>query len=344
MKAKPIIYLLILPFLFLFSGYSMGADKVDEAGWSHSTCFGYLYAMTKTHIKYIEVAKERSQCDASCFKNLKTSKENLAILDKWKSKLITHLGADANSFGKDGELSFGIYKIGLNLSLKINKGLQENQAKHSKGVGHCWSKVIIPTLHKLQTGKTEHEEPMAEAQRRQGNEMSMRQKKDKVKAINACLEKAAGTIYQQIAQGKCDFDPYASWPWQNNKDYTESNDTTDNDPTAFGDSDDDELVSLDTTDVKYASYFARIKHAIERVWIYPSDALQRGIGGDVSLKFRISKDGNLMGVHLVDKSGYEILDVAALKAVKEAAPFYPFPKNIQREKVSILANFVFAPY
>lgn len=109
------------------------------------------------------------------------------------------------------------------------------------------------------------------------------------------------------------------------------------------DSDDDELVSLDTTEAKYASYFARIQHQIERVWIYPSDAAQKGISGDLSLKFRISKDGNLMGVHLVDKSGHEILDVAALKAVKEAAPFYPFPKNIQREKISILANFVYTP-
>ena len=115
------------------------------------------------------------------------------------------------------------------------------------------------------------------------------------------------------------------------------------DTDSMKDSDDDELVSLDTTEVKYASYFARIKHQIERVWIYPPDAAQRGISGDLSLKFRISKDGNLMGVHLIDKSGYEILDVAALKAVKEAAPFYPFPKNIQREKISILANFVYTP-
>ena len=113
---------------------------------SHSTCFGYLYASTKFNISYIEVAKEQSQCDASCLKMLKEYKESLAILDKWKSKLITHLGADANSFGKDGELSFTIYQI----SLKINKGLQEKQAKHSKGFGHCWNKVIIPTLKKLQ--------------------------------------------------------------------------------------------------------------------------------------------------------------------------------------------------
>lgn len=109
------------------------------------------------------------------------------------------------------------------------------------------------------------------------------------------------------------------------------------------DIDDDEPVSLDTTEVKYASYFARIKHQIERVWIYPIEAAERGISGDLTLTFRISKDGNLLGVRLLDQSGYEILDVAALKAVKEAAPFYPFPATIQREKLSIQANFVYTP-
>ena len=112
---------------------------------------------------------------------------------------------------------------------------------------------------------------------------------------------------------------------------------------AFEDTDDDAPISLDTTEVKYASYFARIKHQIERVWIYPLDAAQRGISGDLTLTFRISKDGNLMGVSLLDRSGYEILDVAALKAVKEAAPFYPFPDTIKREKLSIQANFVYTP-
>jgi periplasmic protein TonB len=107
--------------------------------------------------------------------------------------------------------------------------------------------------------------------------------------------------------------------------------------------DDDEPISLDTTEVKYASYFARIKHQIERVWIYPIEAAEHGISGDLTLTFKISKDGNLLGVRLLDQSGYEILDVAALKAVKEAAPFYPFPATIQRRQLSIQANFVYTP-
>lgn len=107
--------------------------------------------------------------------------------------------------------------------------------------------------------------------------------------------------------------------------------------------DDGEPISLDTTEAKYASYFARIKHQIERMWVYPARAAQRGISGNLSLIFKISKDGNLLGVRMSNPSDYEILDVAALKAVKEAAPFYPFPATIDRERLSIQVTFVYTP-
>ncbi|GJL78538.1 MAG: hypothetical protein NPINA01_15270 [Nitrospinaceae bacterium] len=107
--------------------------------------------------------------------------------------------------------------------------------------------------------------------------------------------------------------------------------------------DDGEDVSLDTTETKYASYFARIKHQIERVWTYPSEAAQKGINGRLTLRFRISKEGNLISARVVDKSGHEILDYAAVKAVKEAAPFYPFPENIKKDNLSILATFIYSP-
>ena len=107
--------------------------------------------------------------------------------------------------------------------------------------------------------------------------------------------------------------------------------------------DDDEAISLDTRESKYASYFARIKHQIERVWTYPDEAAKRGVSGRLTLRFQISKDGNLMNVSLVDRSGYNILDEAALQAVKTAAPYYPFPVTIDRDKLSILATFIYTP-
>ena len=109
------------------------------------------------------------------------------------------------------------------------------------------------------------------------------------------------------------------------------------------DPDNDETVSLDTTEAKYVSYFNRIKHQIQRVWRYPAQAAQRGVSGQLTLKFQISRDGNLLSVSLIDNSGFEILDMAAVKAVKEASPYYPFPVTIPRKKLSILATFIYSP-
>jgi protein TonB len=107
--------------------------------------------------------------------------------------------------------------------------------------------------------------------------------------------------------------------------------------------DDGEAISLNTKESRYASYFARIKRQIELVWEYPHQAQRKGITGELTLRFQISKEGNLMNVRLINSSGYNVLDEAALQAVKSAAPFYPFPVTIDRENLPILANFVYSP-
>lgn len=107
--------------------------------------------------------------------------------------------------------------------------------------------------------------------------------------------------------------------------------------------DDEEAISLNTRESKYASYFARIKRQIELVWSYPEEAQRKKITGQLTLRFQISRDGNLMNVKLIDGSGHEILDHAALQAVKSAAPYYPFPVTIDRATLPILANFVYNP-
>jgi protein TonB len=105
--------------------------------------------------------------------------------------------------------------------------------------------------------------------------------------------------------------------------------------------DDNKPIPLDTKEAKYISYFNRIKQQIQQVWVYPNQAAQKKISGQITLKFEISRDGNLLGVHLTNSSGFNILDIAAIKAVKEAAPYYPFPMTIKKKKLSILATFVY---
>ena len=99
--------------------------------------------------------------------------------------------------------------------------------------------------------------------------------------------------------------------------------------------DDNKPIPLDTKEVKYVSYFNRIKQQIQLVWTYPIQAAEKKISGQLTLKFEISRDGNLLSVGLTNSSGFNILDVAAIKSVKEAAPYYPFPITIKKKKLSI---------
>ena len=107
--------------------------------------------------------------------------------------------------------------------------------------------------------------------------------------------------------------------------------------------DENKPIPLDTKEAKYVSYFNRIKQQIQQVWVYPNQAAKKKISGQITLKFKISRDGSLLDVHLTNSSGFNILDIAAIKAVKEAAPYYPFPMTIKKKKVSILATFVYSP-
>jgi len=105
--------------------------------------------------------------------------------------------------------------------------------------------------------------------------------------------------------------------------------------------DNDEPISLDTKEAKYVSYFSRIKQQIQRVWVYPSQGIKRTLSGELTLKFEISKDGNLLNLRLINSSGSNILDANAVRAVRAAAPYYPFPITITKKRLSILATFVY---
>ena len=104
----------------------------------------------------------------------------------------------------------------------------------------------------------------------------------------------------------------------------------------------DEPIPLDTKEEKYVSYFSRIKQQIQRAWVYPAQGAKKKLSGEVTLKFEISKDGNLLSLRLVNTSGFDVLDINATKAVKEAAPYYPFPATISKKKLSILATFIYS--
>lgn len=106
----------------------------------------------------------------------------------------------------------------------------------------------------------------------------------------------------------------------------------------------DDSITFDTSDYRYAGYMRRLKEKIESIWIYPPEALARGLYGDLKIRFTIMKNGKLGAVELVRTSGYKMLDDAAIKALKDGEPYWPVPEEWGMESYTILGHFVYSIY
>lgn len=98
---------------------------------------------------------------------------------------------------------------------------------------------------------------------------------------------------------------------------------------------------LNTKEYKYWSYLEKVKRKVEAVWRYPEIAREKGIGGRLKIAFSISKDGRIENRVLLQSSGYSFLDDAAMKALRDASPLAPFPKEWDIERINIDGTFIY---
>ena len=102
----------------------------------------------------------------------------------------------------------------------------------------------------------------------------------------------------------------------------------------------EDTVDLNTTHFKYHSYFNSLEKQIEGVWHYPKEAQLRGEHGNLNLIFTISSNGDLKNVKILRSSGYSSLDNEAVRAIRVASPYHPFPKSWGGlERLNIRASF-----
>ena len=84
-------------------------------------------------------------------------------------------------------------------------------------------------------------------------------------------------------------------------------------------------------------YFHSWRRKIEKIGNlnYPQAATQQKIYGSLRLMVTILPDGSLHEIRLLESSGHQTLDAAAIRIVRLAAPFAPFPKKL-RETTDLL--------
>ncbi|WP_455235307.1 energy transducer TonB [Thiogranum longum] len=93
------------------------------------------------------------------------------------------------------------------------------------------------------------------------------------------------------------------------------------------------FISARTKEFKYASYMRDWVAKVERVGElnYPDAARRQRLSGKLIVQVALYPDGSVREITIRKPSGHKILDDAAVRIVKLAAPFAPFPEDIRKE-------------
>jgi TonB family protein len=102
-----------------------------------------------------------------------------------------------------------------------------------------------------------------------------------------------------------------------------------------------ELLS-DPQGVDFRPYLMQVLAAVRRYWlaVLPESA-KLGRRGRVSIQFAIAKNGAVPKLVIVNYSGTEALDRAAVSGISGANPFPPLPSEYKGERVVLQFNFAY---
>jgi protein TonB len=93
------------------------------------------------------------------------------------------------------------------------------------------------------------------------------------------------------------------------------------------------FVSASTREYKYANYLDAWRRKVERIGNinYPDEARRKKLYGNLVLLVALRADGTIYEIKVRRSSGHKILDDAAIRIVRLAAPYAPFPTEIRKE-------------
>ena len=92
-----------------------------------------------------------------------------------------------------------------------------------------------------------------------------------------------------------------------------------------------QFVGARAAEYRFAVYVDKWRQKIERIGNlnYPEEARARKLYGSLQLTVAIKADGEVESVEINRSSGHKVLDQAAIRIVRLAAPFERFPDNIR---------------
>ena len=104
-------------------------------------------------------------------------------------------------------------------------------------------------------------------------------------------------------------------------------------------------ISANTREYVYAAYMRGWSDRVQRVGNlnYPEEARRRDLHGDLLLTVGINRDGSIHSIDVIRSSGQPLLDAAAERIVRLAAPFPPLPAEAKADELYITRTWQFLP-
>lgn len=85
-----------------------------------------------------------------------------------------------------------------------------------------------------------------------------------------------------------------------------------------------------------AGYRQRLTELFARGYEYPRVAALRGWEGEVRLRLKVARKGNLLGVHLDRSSGFDVLDQHALALLEGHGSLPPLPEALEVSEIQVI--------
>ena len=107
------------------------------------------------------------------------------------------------------------------------------------------------------------------------------------------------------------------------------------------------FIGARTQEFRFAQYIEDWRVKVERIGNlnYPEQARQQKAFGSLQLSVSIRSDGSIENIEVDHSSGRRILDAAAIRIVKLAAPYSPLPPDITKDTdiLTITRTWTFTP-
>ena len=102
------------------------------------------------------------------------------------------------------------------------------------------------------------------------------------------------------------------------------------------------VATRESADAAYLHSFLKRLEAVGNKY-YPEASIRYGLYGSLRLLVVVRQDGNLEDIRVLKSSGYAVLDEAAIKTVRMASPFAPFPAELAAttDKLEIIRTWHF---